>query len=74
MATAADNGIAPAPEMFTSDTESDPRILIKDKDGFQPFALPDLGDELPLLMAPLMRILLSLLFRSMTPHHWSFRW
>ena len=41
-------------------------MLTKDEDDFQPSALPDFGDELPLLMASLTRIFLSLLFQSMT--------
>ncbi|KAM0046530.1 hypothetical protein Hdeb2414_s0009g00317461 [Helianthus debilis subsp. tardiflorus] len=38
----------PAPEIHTSDTESDPDMLSKDEDDFQPFTLPDFGDDLPL--------------------------
>ncbi|XP_022007616.1 wiskott-Aldrich syndrome protein family member 1-like [Helianthus annuus] len=48
MAVVSDDEIAPEPEIFTSDTESDPDMLSDDKDGFQSFALPDFGDDLPL--------------------------
>ncbi|MFS8026397.1 hypothetical protein Hanom_Chr16g01486271 [Helianthus anomalus] len=65
-ATATDNEIASASEIFTSDTESDPDMLTKDEDDFQQSALPGFGDDLPLLMASLTRILLSLWFQSMT--------
>uniref|UniRef100_A0A251U2A0 Uncharacterized protein n=1 Tax=Helianthus annuus TaxID=4232 RepID=A0A251U2A0_HELAN len=47
MAIVSDDEIAPEPEIFTSDTESDPDML-SDDDDFQPFALPDFGDDLPL--------------------------
>ena len=65
-ATATDDETVPAPEIFTSDTESDPDMLTKDEDNFQPTELPDFGDELPLLMASLTRIFLSFLIRSTT--------
>ncbi|KAM0056848.1 hypothetical protein Hdeb2414_s0006g00223271 [Helianthus debilis subsp. tardiflorus] len=38
----------PEPEIFTSDTESGPETLSEDNDDFQPFALPDFGDDLPI--------------------------
>ncbi|XP_021996345.1 cell surface glycoprotein 1-like [Helianthus annuus] len=41
MAIVSDDEIVPDPEIFTSDTESD------DDDDFQPFALPDFGDDVP---------------------------
>ncbi|XP_021991754.1 pistil-specific extensin-like protein [Helianthus annuus] len=44
----SDDEIAPEPEILTSDTKSDPDMLSDDKDDFQPFALPDFGDDLPL--------------------------
>ncbi|MFS7949724.1 hypothetical protein Hanom_Chr06g00574911 [Helianthus anomalus] len=66
MAAATNNETALAPEIFTSDTESDPDMLTKDEDDFQPSALPDSGDELPLQMASLTRNFLSSLFRSTT--------
>ncbi|XP_035834054.1 SH3 domain-containing protein C23A1.17-like [Helianthus annuus] len=42
MAIVSDDEIVPDPEVFTSDTES------SDDDDFQPFALPDFGDDIPL--------------------------
>ncbi|MFS7928840.1 hypothetical protein Hanom_Chr04g00325521 [Helianthus anomalus] len=45
IAVVSDDGIAPDPEVFTSDTESDPEMLFDDEDDFQPFALPDFGDD-----------------------------
>ncbi|KAJ0810163.1 hypothetical protein HanPI659440_Chr01g0023581 [Helianthus annuus] len=48
MAIVSDDEVAPIPEFFfTSDTESDPEILSDDDDDFQPFALPDFGDDVP---------------------------
>ncbi|MFS7986872.1 hypothetical protein Hanom_Chr11g01015361 [Helianthus anomalus] len=35
------------PEIFTSDTDSDPEMMSDDDDDFQPFALPDFGDDVP---------------------------
>ncbi|XP_022000585.1 uncharacterized protein LOC110898137 [Helianthus annuus] len=46
MAIVSDDEIAPEPELFTSDTESDPNMLSDDDDDFQPFALPEFGDDL----------------------------
>ncbi|KAM0044842.1 hypothetical protein Hdeb2414_s0010g00357981 [Helianthus debilis subsp. tardiflorus] len=48
MAVVSDDEISPEPEILTSDTESDPDMLSDDEDDFQPFALPDFGDDLPL--------------------------
>ncbi|MFS7895984.1 hypothetical protein Hanom_Chr12g01125691 [Helianthus anomalus] len=48
MAVVSDDEVMPAPEIFTSDTESDPDMLSKDEDDFQPFTLPDFGDDLPI--------------------------
>ncbi|KAF5759358.1 hypothetical protein HanXRQr2_Chr16g0740291 [Helianthus annuus] len=42
-----DDEVAPAPEVFTSDTESDPEMISYDDDDFKPFALPDFGDDVP---------------------------
>ncbi|KAJ0735506.1 hypothetical protein HanPI659440_Chr11g0432881 [Helianthus annuus] len=42
MAIVSDDEIATDPEVFTSDTTSD------DDDDFQPFALPEFGDDIPL--------------------------
>ncbi|MFS7964538.1 hypothetical protein Hanom_Chr08g00751521 [Helianthus anomalus] len=36
---------ASEPEILTSDTESDPEMMSDDNDDFQPFALPNLGDD-----------------------------
>ncbi|KAF5782437.1 hypothetical protein HanRHA438_Chr11g0508471 [Helianthus annuus] len=47
MAVVSDDEIAPDPEVFTSDTENDPDMLSDDEDDFQPFALPDFGDNTP---------------------------
>ncbi|KAF5816101.1 hypothetical protein HanXRQr2_Chr03g0130621 [Helianthus annuus] len=41
MAIVSDDEIVPDPEIFTSDTES------SDDDDFQPFALPNFGDDIP---------------------------
>ncbi|MFS8024311.1 hypothetical protein Hanom_Chr16g01461751 [Helianthus anomalus] len=48
MAIFSDDEIMSKPEIFTSDTESDPEMLSDDNDDFQPFALPDLGDDAPI--------------------------
>ncbi|KAF5810456.1 hypothetical protein HanXRQr2_Chr04g0169631 [Helianthus annuus] len=48
MDVASDDEIAPELEILTLDTESDPDMLSDDEDDFQPFALPDFGDDLPL--------------------------
>ncbi|XP_022030714.1 BCL-6 corepressor-like protein 1 [Helianthus annuus] len=48
MAMVSDDEIAPKPEIFTSDTDSEPDMIPDDEDDFQPFALPDFGDDLPL--------------------------
>ncbi|MFS8034200.1 hypothetical protein Hanom_Chr17g01578431 [Helianthus anomalus] len=48
MAVVFDDEIAPEPEVFTSDTESDPEMMSDDEDDFQPFALPDFGDDAPI--------------------------
>ncbi|XP_022003634.1 uncharacterized protein LOC110901091 [Helianthus annuus] len=49
MAIISDDEIVPEPEIFTSDTESDPEMMSDDDDDedddFQPFALPDFGDD-----------------------------
>ncbi|XP_022020061.1 calphotin-like [Helianthus annuus] len=42
MAIVSDDEIATDPEVFTSDTTND------DDDDFQPFALPDFGDDIPI--------------------------
>ncbi|MFS8021399.1 hypothetical protein Hanom_Chr16g01426951 [Helianthus anomalus] len=49
MAIISDDDIALVPEIFTSDSESDPEIMSDDEDldHFQPFALPDFGDDIP---------------------------
>ncbi|KAM0042074.1 hypothetical protein Hdeb2414_s0011g00373841 [Helianthus debilis subsp. tardiflorus] len=47
MAIVSDDEVEPIPEVFTSDTESDPEMLSDDDDDFQPFALPDFGDDAP---------------------------
>ncbi|KAJ0796813.1 hypothetical protein HanPI659440_Chr04g0166721 [Helianthus annuus] len=48
MAIVSDDGIMPEPEIFTSDTESDPDMLSDDDDDFQPSALLDFGDDAPI--------------------------
>ncbi|XP_022031181.1 proline-rich protein 36-like [Helianthus annuus] len=48
MAVVSKDEIVPEPEIFTSDTESDPEMMSDDDDDFQPFALPDFGDDLPI--------------------------
>ncbi|KAJ0786210.1 hypothetical protein HanOQP8_Chr02g0052661 [Helianthus annuus] len=49
MVVASDDEIAPAPEIFTSDAETDLELMSDDEDldDFQPFALPDFGDDIP---------------------------
>ncbi|MFS7893722.1 hypothetical protein Hanom_Chr00s001055g01673291 [Helianthus anomalus] len=46
MVVVSDDEVMPEPEIFTSDTESDPEMLSEDEDDFQPFALPDFGDDI----------------------------
>ncbi|MFS7919286.1 hypothetical protein Hanom_Chr03g00210951 [Helianthus anomalus] len=48
MAVVSDDEVVPGPEIFTSDSESDPEMMSDEEDDFQPFALPDFGDDLPL--------------------------
>ncbi|KAJ0522009.1 hypothetical protein HanRHA438_Chr10g0455251 [Helianthus annuus] len=48
MAIVSDDEIVPEQEIFTSDTESDPEMLSDDEDDFQPFSLPDFGDDAPI--------------------------
>ncbi|KAM0041228.1 hypothetical protein Hdeb2414_s0011g00363861 [Helianthus debilis subsp. tardiflorus] len=45
MAVISDDEIASDPEVLTSDTESDSEMLSDDEGNFQPFALPDFGDD-----------------------------
>ncbi|KAJ0805250.1 hypothetical protein HanPI659440_Chr02g0047631 [Helianthus annuus] len=49
MAVVSDDEIAPAPKIFTFDSETDPELMSDDNDldDFQPFALPDFGDDIP---------------------------
>ncbi|MFS7904941.1 hypothetical protein Hanom_Chr01g00041951 [Helianthus anomalus] len=49
MVVVSDDEIAPAPKIFTSDSENDPELMSDDDDldDFQPFALPDFGDDIP---------------------------
>ncbi|XP_022030659.1 soluble scavenger receptor cysteine-rich domain-containing protein SSC5D-like [Helianthus annuus] len=47
MAIVSDDEIVPEPEIYTSDTESDLEMMSDDDDDFQPFALPDFGDDVP---------------------------
>ncbi|MFS7928881.1 hypothetical protein Hanom_Chr04g00326021 [Helianthus anomalus] len=47
MAIVSDDEIAPILEIFTPDSESDPEMISVDDDDFQPFALPDFGDDAP---------------------------
>ncbi|KAL9993166.1 hypothetical protein Hdeb2414_s0021g00575721 [Helianthus debilis subsp. tardiflorus] len=49
MAIVSDDEIAPALEIFTSDSETDPELMFDDDNpaDFQPFALPDFGDDNP---------------------------
>ncbi|KAJ0447748.1 hypothetical protein HanRHA438_Chr17g0815811 [Helianthus annuus] len=42
-----DDEVAPTPEVFTSDTESDLDMISDNEDDFQPFALPDFGNAVP---------------------------
>ncbi|KAL9994387.1 hypothetical protein Hdeb2414_s0917g00960851 [Helianthus debilis subsp. tardiflorus] len=49
MAVVSDDEVAPEPEVFTSDSESDPEMMSGDEDDFQPFALPDFGDDAPVV-------------------------
>ncbi|MFS7997663.1 hypothetical protein Hanom_Chr12g01144461 [Helianthus anomalus] len=48
-AIVSDDEIASAPEIFKSDSETDPEMMSDDEDldDFQPFALPDFGDDVP---------------------------
>ncbi|MFS8023696.1 hypothetical protein Hanom_Chr16g01454491 [Helianthus anomalus] len=50
MALVFDDEVAPVAEVFMSDSESDPEMMSDDEDldDFQPFTLPDFGDEIPL--------------------------
>ncbi|MFS7919062.1 hypothetical protein Hanom_Chr03g00208481 [Helianthus anomalus] len=45
-----DDEVALAPEVFTLDTESDPDMISDDNDDFQPFVLPDFGDDIPVVV------------------------
>ncbi|MFS7996447.1 hypothetical protein Hanom_Chr12g01130111 [Helianthus anomalus] len=47
MAIVSDDEEAPIPEILTSDTDNGPEMLSDDDDDFQPFALPDFGDDVP---------------------------
>ncbi|MFS7929447.1 hypothetical protein Hanom_Chr04g00332651 [Helianthus anomalus] len=47
MVLTSDDEIAQDPEVFTSDTKSDPEMISEDVDDFQSFALPDFGDDIP---------------------------
>ncbi|MFS7918997.1 hypothetical protein Hanom_Chr03g00207741 [Helianthus anomalus] len=49
IAIVSDDEIAPVPEVFTSDSVSNPEMMSDDEDlyDFHPFALPDFGDDLP---------------------------
>ncbi|KAM0043741.1 hypothetical protein Hdeb2414_s0010g00344811 [Helianthus debilis subsp. tardiflorus] len=49
MAVVSDDKVIPEPEIFTSGTESDPDMLSKDEDDFQPFTLPYFGNDLPIV-------------------------
>ncbi|KAF5809269.1 hypothetical protein HanRHA438_Chr04g0165391 [Helianthus annuus] len=48
MAIVSDDDVAPIPEVLTSDTDNDPEMLSDDDNDFQPFALPDFGDDVPI--------------------------
>ncbi|MFS7912106.1 hypothetical protein Hanom_Chr02g00125961 [Helianthus anomalus] len=48
MAIVSYDEIVPELEIFMLDTESDPDMLSDDEDDFQPFALPDFGDDAPI--------------------------
>ncbi|MFS7945061.1 hypothetical protein Hanom_Chr06g00519531 [Helianthus anomalus] len=51
MVIVSNDEVSPVPEVFTSDTDSDPDPELmcddEDLDDFQPFALPDFGDDIP---------------------------
>ncbi|KAJ0435296.1 hypothetical protein HanIR_Chr17g0891781 [Helianthus annuus] len=49
MLIVSDSEITPAPEVFISDSETDPELMSDDDDpdDFQPFALLDFGDDIP---------------------------
>ncbi|KAJ0902820.1 hypothetical protein HanPSC8_Chr08g0341641 [Helianthus annuus] len=47
MVVTSDDEIALDLKVFTLDTESDPDMISDDDDDFQPFALPDFGDDVP---------------------------
>ncbi|MFS7932257.1 hypothetical protein Hanom_Chr04g00365721 [Helianthus anomalus] len=49
MVVVFDDEVAPDPKVFTFDTESDPEMLSDNDDDFHPFALPDFGDDVPIL-------------------------
>ncbi|KAM0046475.1 hypothetical protein Hdeb2414_s0009g00316771 [Helianthus debilis subsp. tardiflorus] len=48
MEVVSDDEVALEPEIFTSDSESDPEMMSDEKDNFQPFALLDFGDDAPI--------------------------
>ncbi|KAF5767610.1 hypothetical protein HanRHA438_Chr14g0636361 [Helianthus annuus] len=50
LAIVSDDEVAPVPEIFTFDSNSDPDLMSDDEDldDFHPFALPDFGDDIPL--------------------------
>ncbi|MFS7953195.1 hypothetical protein Hanom_Chr07g00615721 [Helianthus anomalus] len=45
MAIVSDNEVVPILEVLTSDTDSDLEMLSDDDNDFQPFTLPDFGDD-----------------------------
>ncbi|MFS7946905.1 hypothetical protein Hanom_Chr06g00541861 [Helianthus anomalus] len=49
MVIVSDDEVAHTPEIFTSDSETGPEMMSDDDDldDFQPFALPDFGDDVP---------------------------
>ncbi|KAM0053038.1 hypothetical protein Hdeb2414_s0007g00255341 [Helianthus debilis subsp. tardiflorus] len=49
MAIVSDDEVVSAPEIFTTDSETDPEMMSDDEDldDFQPFSLPDFGDDVP---------------------------
>ncbi|KAL9997320.1 hypothetical protein Hdeb2414_s0007g00243841 [Helianthus debilis subsp. tardiflorus] len=49
MAIVSHDEVAHVPEIFTSDSKSDPEMMSDDDDldDFQPFALPDFSDDVP---------------------------
>ncbi|MFS7946911.1 hypothetical protein Hanom_Chr06g00541921 [Helianthus anomalus] len=49
MSVVSDDEFVPEPGIFTSDTQSDPEMISDDDDDFQPFALPDFGDDIPIV-------------------------